>query len=78
MQNSGEDRNQLARPSDPEYADLGRITPCQTRNREVGHFWDIASIQIQALATEGLSDDFTVCFDEQALKRLSVVEVCVR
>ena len=63
VQESGEERNRLACPSGPEDADLGLIMHCQSKDGEVGPFWDMTNASIQALAAKGLSEDFTFCYD---------------
>jgi hypothetical protein len=50
VQESGEPRNRLAAPSRPENANLGLIMHCQSKEGEIGPFWDIESPSIQTLA----------------------------
>jgi len=63
VQESSEPRNRLARPSGPENADLGLIMHCQSKEGEIGPFWDIESPSIQSLAQKGLSVEFMFGFD---------------
>ena len=80
MQVSGEDRNRLACPSGPEDADLGLIVMhCQSKDGEVGPFWDMTNASIQALTAKGLSEEFTFCYDwHWRAERSPSVEVYVQ
>jgi hypothetical protein len=63
VQESGEPRNRLAAPSGPENANLGLIMHCQSKEGEIGQFWDIESPSIQTLAQKGLGVEFMFGFD---------------
>lgn len=60
---SGEPCNRLASPSGPEDADMGLIMHCQSKEGEIGQFWDMESRSIQTLAEKGLSDEFVFGYD---------------
>ena len=53
----------LARPSGPNDAELGLIMHCQSKEGEIGEFWDMQSSSIQALAKKGSTPDFVFCYD---------------
>jgi hypothetical protein len=63
VQESNEPRNRLAAPSGPENADLGLIMHCQSKEGEIGPFWDLESPSIQSLAQKGLGVEFMFGFD---------------
>jgi hypothetical protein len=46
VQESGEPHNRLAAPSGPGNANLGLIMHCQSKEGEIGPFWDIESPSI--------------------------------
>ena len=48
VQESGVDRSQLTCPLGPEDANLGLIMHCQSKDGEVGPFWDTTNASIQA------------------------------
>jgi hypothetical protein len=48
VQESGEPRNRLATPPRPKNADLGLIMHCQSKEGEIGPFWDMESPSIQS------------------------------
>ena len=64
VQESGESRDELADPSGPEDADLGHIMHCQSKDGELGPFWDVGNASIQALAVNGLSEEFIFSYDQ--------------
>ncbi|KAL8694499.1 MAG: hypothetical protein Q9218_000829, partial [Villophora microphyllina] len=63
VQESGEDRGRLACPSGPEDGEIGLIMHCQSKDGEVGPFWDMTNASIQALTAKGLSEEYTFCYD---------------
>lgn len=60
---SGQPRNRLARPSGPVDAEVGIMLHCQSRDGEIGEFWDQGSKTVQILAEKGISPDYVYCFD---------------
>jgi hypothetical protein len=63
VQESSKPRNRLAAPSGPENANLGLIMHCQSKEGEIGPFWDMESLSIQSLAQKGLSVKFMYGFN---------------
>ena len=60
---SGEPMNKLGAPSGPENAEMGLVMHCQSKEGEVGEFWDIQSRSIRTLAEKVLSNDYVFGFD---------------
>ena len=60
---SGEPMNRLGAPSGPENTEMGLVMHCQSKEGEVGEFFDIESRSIQTLAEKGLSNDYVFGFD---------------
>lgn len=60
---TGDSANRLASPSGPKDAELGLILHCQSKEGDVGEFWDKENRTIQALAEKGFSDKFVFGFD---------------
>jgi hypothetical protein len=58
VQESGQEKSRLAGPSGPAHAELGIILHCQTKDGEVGPFWDEENPSIQLLVKKGLSSQF--------------------
>lgn len=62
---SGEPSNRLAAPSGPENVQLGLVKHSQSKEGEIGEFWDIESWSIQILAEKGLGKELMLGFDWQ-------------
>ena len=60
---SGNSRERLAAPSGPPDAELGILMHCQTKDGQIGPFWDVQNQSISALHQKGLSPDFAFGFD---------------
>ena len=56
-------RDRLAVPSGPANAELGLMMHCQTKDWQIGSFWDDQNQTIYALQQKGLSSEFTFGFD---------------
>ena len=60
---SGESSTGLAPPFRPFNAPLGLVMHCQSKECDIGEFWDIESHSTQILAKQGLSKEFLFGFD---------------
>lgn len=63
IQECGGPLNRLAAPSGPESALLGLVMHCQSKEGEIGEFWDNENRSIQLLAKKGLSKEHIYGFD---------------
>ena len=60
---TGKSANRLARPSGASDAELGLILHCQSKEGDIGEFWDMENRTIQTLAEKGFSNIFVFGFD---------------
>ena len=58
-----EPRTRLAKPSGRACADLGLIMHCQSKDGDIGEFWDVESRSIQPLAKKGVNPGVIFGYD---------------